>query len=143
MEGLEVNLEDVSMDYDLRLDPKYYDFSVKNRFKLLNMSKYPLVKLRDLIKPDYIVFKYENDAIYKGLPTSAEYFDEDGEILKKINAEKEESAIFNLEYLENIIKACPIGNTVNIALKTNEPLKVTYNIGDATLTYYLAPYMEE
>ncbi len=82
MVGLEVNLEDVSMDYDLRLDPKYYDFSVKNRFKLLNTSKYPLVKLRDLIKPDYYFFKYENGAIYKGLPTSAEYFDEDGEILK-------------------------------------------------------------
>jgi hypothetical protein len=29
-----------------------------------------------------------------------------------------------------------------MAIKTNEPLKVSYRIGDAVLTYYLAPYME-
>lgn len=78
---LEIGFKDLTMDFDLRIDPKFYNFSIKNKFKLINNTKLPLIKLKDLLKPEYIVFKYEEGAIYRGLPTSAEYFDEDGEIL--------------------------------------------------------------
>ena len=88
MEILEINLEDIAIDFDLRVDPKFYSFSVKNQFDLISDTKYPRVRLKDLLKPEYVVFNYEEHVIYKGLPTSAEYFDEDGEILKYLPVTK-------------------------------------------------------
>lgn len=71
-----------------------------------------------------------------------ESYEIDGANIKKLNSKANADAVFNLEYLENMVRACPIGNQINVAIKSNEPLKISYNIGDATLTYYLAPYME-
>jgi len=64
------------------------------------------------------------------------------DIVKKMEITKASSASFNLEYLERIVKACPSNSSVELALKTDEPIRVNYKIGDATVTYYLAPYME-
>ncbi len=63
--------------------------------------------------------------------------------MKKVEIAASADATFNLEFLENMVKSCPIGSQINIDLKTNEPLKLGYNIGDAEITYFLAPYMEE
>ena len=64
-------------------------------------------------------------------------------ILKKLEAKKEAESTFNLEFLENMVKSCPAGNDIDIALKSNEPMKLSYNIGDSQVVYFLAPYMEE
>ncbi len=72
-----------------------------------------------------------------------EVHDVDGTEVKKVEAEKEANAVYNLEFLENMVKSSPVGNSIVLALKTNQPLKLGYNIGDATVTYYLAPYVEE
>ncbi len=66
-----------------------------------------------------------------------------GHMVKKIEASKNAEAVFNLEYLENMVKACPAGGTLKICLKSNEPLKMSYNIKDASITYFLAPYVGE
>lgn len=63
-------------------------------------------------------------------------------VIKKLDITKASSATFNLEYLERIISACPSGSSVALSLKTEEPVKINYNIGDAELNYFLAPYME-
>lgn len=67
----------------------------------------------------------------------------DGAAIKKVEAEKEASAVFNLEFLENMVKSSAMGNYISISLKTNQPLKLTYSISDASITYFLAPYVEE
>ena len=66
----------------------------------------------------------------------------DGTVIKKMSVEKDADSTFNLEFLENMVKACPPGNYISISLKSNEPLKLSYNVGEAQITYYLAPYME-
>ena len=67
----------------------------------------------------------------------------DGAEVKKVVADKDVNAVFNLEFLENMVKSSPVGNSIALALKTNQPLKLSYKIGDASVTYYLAPYVEE
>ena len=72
-----------------------------------------------------------------------EFHESDSGIMKKVEAKKDAESTFNLEFLENMIKACPPGNDIDIALKSNEPLMLGYNIGDSSVQYFLAPYMEE
>lgn len=79
---LEAEFKDLTSDFDLRVDPKFYDFAISNKYDFIAAKKFPLVKLKDLVDPEYIVFKYEEDKVYDGLPTGSEYFDEDGGILK-------------------------------------------------------------
>ncbi|MCC7552429.1 proliferating cell nuclear antigen (pcna) [Candidatus Micrarchaeota archaeon] len=67
----------------------------------------------------------------------------DGNIIREVKADKKARASFSLQYLENIIKACPDANIINLFLKSDMPIKVKYNIEDADLTYYLAPRKEE
>jgi restriction endonuclease S subunit len=88
MELIGVNFSDLASDFDLRFDPKFYKFAISNNFSLINTGKFPLVKLKDLLIPDYNLFKYEDGRIYNGLPTSSEYFDEDGEVLKYLPVTK-------------------------------------------------------
>ncbi len=64
------------------------------------------------------------------------------DMIKKLDVSKASSASFNLEYLERIVSACPSNSNVSLSIKTEEPIKVDYKIGDATVAYYLAPYME-
>lgn len=51
-------------------------------------------------------------------------------------------AVFSLDYLNNILKAAEIPSVVNIHLRTDAPLKITYSIGDGRVVYFLAPRIE-
>ncbi len=64
------------------------------------------------------------------------------DFVKKLNVNKASSATFNLEYLDRMVRACPSGNSIDLSLKTEEPAMINYKIGDATVAYFLAPYME-
>ncbi len=72
-----------------------------------------------------------------------ELHEKEGAFMKKVDVQKNADATFNLEFLENMVKSCPIGSHISIDLKSNEPMKLKYAIGDAEITYFLAPYMEE
>ncbi|MDE1825674.1 MAG: proliferating cell nuclear antigen (pcna) [Candidatus Micrarchaeota archaeon] len=107
--------------------------------------------LKDVIKDaslisSYIAFKAAKEQMMISARGDSGELEEthevDGNIIRKLSAKANADAVFNLEYLENIIKACPVGSQISLSLKSNEPLKLSYNIGDAVLTYYLAPYME-
>jgi proliferating cell nuclear antigen len=94
----------------------------------------------------YIGFKTEKDmfmVLAKGDAgeLDMEYLN-NTDAIKKLSVTKSSSATFNLEYLERIIRACPIDTSVSLSLKSEEPIRVDYKIGDATLNYFLAPYME-
>lgn len=72
-----------------------------------------------------------------------ELHDNAGSVMKKISAENKADAVFNLEFLENMVKSCPPGSVIQLQLKSNEPLRLSYNIGESNIVYFLAPYMEE
>ena len=59
----------------------------------------------------------------------------------KLQSDKATSASFNLEYLMKIVSASPPDSDIKLSLKTNEPIKLDYAIGDAKFIYYLAPYI--
>src|SRR5271157_2468614 len=67
----------------------------------------------------------------------------DGGKIKKVDVTKDASSVFNLEFLESMVRSTPIGNIINLSLKSDQPLRLSYNIGDANVTYFLAPYVEE
>ena len=55
---------------------------------------------------------------------------------------KPAKATFPLQYLDDIVKACPENAPLLIHLKTNAPLKVEYEVETAKVTYYLAPRID-
>jgi proliferating cell nuclear antigen len=108
--------------------------------------------LKDILKDasllsSYIAFKATKDQFTTSAHGDSgeleELHSKDGSIMKKMDATKNADAVFNLEFLENMVKACPLGNSVSLSMKSNEPLRLQYSIGDASIVYYLAPYMED
>jgi proliferating cell nuclear antigen len=108
--------------------------------------------LKDMIKDaslisSYIAFKASKDQF--GISARGdsgeleELHEKEGSFMKKVDVQKGADATFNLEFLENMVKSCPIGSHINIDLKSNEPLRLGYKIGESSITYFLAPYMEE
>ncbi len=108
--------------------------------------------LKDILKDasllsSYIAFKAAKDQFTTSAHGDSgeleELHSKDGSIMRKIDASKNADAVFNLEFLENMVKSCPAGNVVSLSMKSNEPLKLSYKIGDSEIIYYLAPYMED
>ena len=64
------------------------------------------------------------------------------DILLEHSVNKEARAMFPLEYLNDLLKATDASSIVEINLGTDKPLKIQYEIGTATLTYFLAPRIE-
>ncbi len=109
--------------------------------------------LKDIIKDasmisQYISFKASKDQFSinaKGDSGELEEIHElDGNVLRKLEAKEVAEATYNLEFLESMVKSCPSNSFISIYLKgKEEPIKIYYNIGDAEITYYLAPYYSE
>ena len=64
------------------------------------------------------------------------------EMLAEHVVNKESKAMFPLEYLNDLLKSTDSTALVEINLKSDAPLKLSYNIGDAKVTYFLAPRIE-
>jgi DNA polymerase III sliding clamp (beta) subunit (PCNA family) len=60
----------------------------------------------------------------------------------ELKVDKPSRATFPLQYLEDIVKACPDNAPLTICLKTNAPMKVEYEVESAKVVYYLAPRIE-
>ncbi|MEM0150083.1 MAG: proliferating cell nuclear antigen (pcna) [Candidatus Micrarchaeaceae archaeon] len=94
----------------------------------------------------YIGFKAEKDSFMVIAKGDAGELEEEhmsnADIIKKLTVAKSSNATFNLDYLQRIISACPQNSSMVLSLKSEEPIKVDYKIGDASISYYLAPYME-
>ncbi len=158
----------VMKDSDNKLSLEFSSDSGKRKYKIplidirKNADKEPTISfdvhaevmsepMKNIIKDaaqmsSYISFKAaKNQFIASAYGDSGELegsYEEDGKVIKKIDAAKNAQAVFNLEYLENIVKGCPVGSEIDLSLKSDDPLKLSYKIHDAEITYYLAPYME-
>ena len=60
----------------------------------------------------------------------------------EMKVDKPARATFPLQYLEDIVKACPENCPLAVSLKTNAPLKVEYEVETAKVAYYLAPRID-
>ncbi|MBI5159337.1 proliferating cell nuclear antigen (pcna) [Candidatus Micrarchaeota archaeon] len=65
-----------------------------------------------------------------------------GDVVQEMQAKNKARATFPLQYLDDMVKACPDDAQLVLNLKTNTPLKIEYAIGEAKIAYYLAPRIE-
>ncbi|MFH0714958.1 MAG: proliferating cell nuclear antigen (pcna) [Candidatus Diapherotrites archaeon] len=63
-------------------------------------------------------------------------------IVHSLEAKKEANSMFPLDYLQDILKGASSADKIALCLKSNHPLKLSYSIGSARLTYFLAPRIE-
>lgn len=107
--------------------------------------------LKDILKDanllsTHVGFKTDKDSFVVVAKGDAGELEEEhmnnADVIKKINTSKSSTATFNLDYLERMISACPSNSSMMLSIKTEEPIKIDYTIGDANVSYYLAPYME-
>lgn len=94
------------------------------------------VKLK--AKPGKLEIKAEGD---KGNLKTTISKEED--VILDYDVNEEQIAIFPIEYLKDLLVGATSKSVVTLNLKTNNPLKLKYGVGEATLTYYLAPRVEE
>jgi len=66
----------------------------------------------------------------------------ESENLAGLNVKAKSRAMFPFQYLDDITRACPDEASVSVELKNDAPVKVSYEIGEAKLSYYLAPRVE-
>lgn len=66
----------------------------------------------------------------------------DSGLMASITAKGKSRAMFPYEYLNDIAKACPDDSALELCMKSDAPVRISYAIGDAQLTYYLAPRVE-
>ncbi|MCX6801316.1 MAG: proliferating cell nuclear antigen (pcna) [Candidatus Diapherotrites archaeon] len=64
------------------------------------------------------------------------------ETLPEMKVKRECKSMFPLDYLQDMLKAADSENPVSVFLKTNAPVKISYPIGNASITYFLAPRIE-
>ncbi len=60
----------------------------------------------------------------------------------ELKVKKECTSMFPLDYLQDMLKAAPSDSKVELFLKSNAPIKVSYPIGEASITYFLAPRID-
>jgi proliferating cell nuclear antigen len=65
---------------------------------------------------------------------------QDKDTLPELKVKTECKSMYPLDYLQDMLKAAT-GN-ISIYLKSNAPIKISYPIGDASITYFLAPRIE-
>jgi proliferating cell nuclear antigen len=66
----------------------------------------------------------------------------DKDVLPEMKVKNECKSMFPLDYLQDMLKAASSDTKVSLSIKTNAPVKVSYSIGEARVTYFLAPRIE-
>lgn len=66
----------------------------------------------------------------------------DSEVLPELKLGGKARAMFPFEYLDDMTRACPDDATIELQLKSEAPVRVSYEVGKAKLAYYLAPRVE-
>jgi len=64
-----------------RMDTKFHFLNQRLGWNIFDARDKNLVSLKDILTPNYEVFKYENDEEYKGIPTGRGYLNEFGDII--------------------------------------------------------------
>lgn len=62
--------------------------------------------------------------------------------LPEMRVKRECKSMFPLDYLQDMLKAASSDTKVAVFLKSNAPIRISYNILDASIAYFLAPRIE-
>ena len=62
--------------------------------------------------------------------------------LPELRVKRECKSMFPLDYLQDMLKAAASDTKVNLFIKTSAPIRVSYPIGEANISYFLAPRIE-
>lgn len=62
--------------------------------------------------------------------------------MKEFKVEDEAQSMFPLDYLQDMLKAADAGAEIDLKLKSDAPVLVSYKIGGAEISYFLAPRIE-
>jgi len=62
--------------------------------------------------------------------------------LPEMKVKKECQSMYPLDYLQDMLKVADGKTKIDLSLKANAPVRVSYSIGDASITYFLAPRIE-
>ncbi len=62
--------------------------------------------------------------------------------IKEMEVKNAARATFPVQYLDDMIKGAEDSSDIKIALRTNAPIKISYSLGNAEFTYYLAPRID-
>lgn len=81
MKTLQTRLSSLSKDRFLRNDEKYQEMVVHSTDNLFSTPTENNVPLSEVLQEEYTDFPYEDDLVYKGIPTGQAYIDEDGDIV--------------------------------------------------------------
>jgi len=68
--------------------------------------------------------------------------EKDKKNLIELNAKQDSVSMFPLDYLQDMLKAASSSTEVDLQLKGNAPIQISYGIGDARIKYFLAPRIE-
>ncbi|MFH1752534.1 MAG: proliferating cell nuclear antigen (pcna) [archaeon] len=62
--------------------------------------------------------------------------------LLEVNAKTDAKAMYPLDYLQDMLKTASSETELELNLKNDAPIRISYSIGDAKITYFLAPRIE-
>lgn len=62
--------------------------------------------------------------------------------LPELRVKRECRSMFPLDYLQDMLKAASSDSKVNLYLKSNAPVRISYSISEASISYFLAPRIE-
>lgn len=62
--------------------------------------------------------------------------------LPELRVKRECKSMFPLDYLQDMLKVASSDTKVNLFIKSNAPIRVSYPIGEANISYFLAPRIE-
>jgi proliferating cell nuclear antigen len=62
--------------------------------------------------------------------------------LPELRVKRECKSMFPLDYLQDMLKVASSDTKVNLFIKSNAPVRVSYPIGEASISYFLAPRIE-
>ncbi len=66
----------------------------------------------------------------------------DKEILPELKTKQDCKSMFQLDYLQSMLKSVDSSTNVELSLKNNAPVKIAYTIGQAKISYFLAPRVD-
>jgi len=94
----------------------------------------------------HILLSVENDSFIVRANSSKgnveNIYNSKDESVVSLRVSADTKAMFPLDYLSNMMKAASNDTDVLVKIKTNAPVEISYSVGDAKFTYFLAPRIE-
>lgn len=125
--------------------PKEPGIPFDSSVKLKGGSFKDIIRDAGLLSSHVVLSCHEDGFVVEARGDSGELVTETGKAASSIVELKSKApsrAMFPFEYLDDMTRACPDDAVISIDLKTDAPVRISYEVGKARLSYYLAPRVE-